>query len=244
VVALDGVTLDIEPGTFVAIIGRSGSGKSTLLRITNGLTAPTDGRVLADGREVTALKGFAMRQWRAQAAMIFQHFNLSPRLEVLTNVLVGSLTSVPTWRTLPRLFTRPEQLRAMLVLDDLGLAERAFERAENLSGGQQQRVAIARALMQEPQIILADEPVASLDPRNAALVMDTLRRINVSRSLTVMCNLHSLELARRHADRVIGLREGRIVFDGPAAALTDEAAEAIYGAGATEDVIELAVAAE
>jgi phosphonate transport system ATP-binding protein len=233
--AVADVSVEIPRGQFVAVIGRSGAGKSTLLRLINRLTDPTAGSVTAFGTDVTALRGRALRRWRAKSAMIFQHFNLSPRLDVLTNVLIGLLTEVPHRRSLPGLFSRAERLRAIALLDELGLAEKAFERAERLSGGQQQRVAIARALMQEPEIMLADEPVAALDPNNAAAVMDLLRAINRSRGITMLCNLHSLDLARRYADRAIGMRDGRLVFDGSARALTAHAAQEIYGGLAPTD---------
>ncbi|MDP3689722.1 phosphonate ABC transporter ATP-binding protein [Bradyrhizobium sp.] len=227
--ALDSVSIQVPPGQFVAVVGCSGAGKSTLLRLINRLVEPTSGAISFDGQNVSLLKGHQLREWRSRAAMIFQGYNLSPRLDVLTNVLVGASTSIPQARRLLRLYTKAERLRAAAVLDDLGLVEKAFERAERLSGGQQQRVAIARALMQKPKLILADEPIASLDPLNARVVMETLRRINVELGITVLCNLHSIETARMYASRAIGLRQGRLVFDGPISALTDEATSEIYG---------------
>jgi phosphonate transport system ATP-binding protein len=227
--ALDDVSLSVPNGQMVAVIGRSGAGKSTLLRLLNRLIEPTDGMVGFEGRDITRLAGRDLRRWRAQAAMIFQGYNLAPRLDVLTNVMVGASTEIPQLRRLLRLYYRDERLRAAATLDDLGLIGKALERAERLSGGQQQRVAIARALMQSPRLILADEPVASLDPRNTRVVMDTLRWINTGRRITVICNLHSLEIARAYTDRVIGLRDGRLVFDGPINALTEEALADVYG---------------
>ncbi|MDP2334157.1 MAG: phosphonate ABC transporter ATP-binding protein [Reyranella sp.] len=227
--ALSDVSVRIPNGQMVAIIGRSGAGKSTFLRLINRLIEPTSGSIEFEGRKVTQLLGDDLRRWRAQAAMIFQGFNLSPRLDVLTNVMVGASTEIPQVRRLLRLYTRAERLRAASALDDLGLIDKALERAERLSGGQQQRVAIARALMQSPRLILADEPVASLDPRNTRLVMDTLKWINTERNITVICNLHSLEIARAYADRVIGLRDGRLVFDGPVHALSDAVLSDVYG---------------
>lgn len=229
-VAVDGVSLEIRPGSFVGVIGRSGAGKSTLLRMTNRLVEPSRGRILFDGTDVTALRGRALRIWRGRAAMIFQQFNLSPRLDVLSNVLVGLSREVPQLRRLFRIHRRAERLRAAAQLDELGLLDKALERAERLSGGEQQRAAIARALLQEPWLILADEPVASLDPRNAAIVMDALRAINRARGITLLCNLHSLEIARRYADRIVGLRNGAVVFDDVPAALTPAAVGEIYGA--------------
>jgi len=227
-VALDGVDLEILPRQFVVVIGPSGAGKSTLLRLINRLVEPSAGRILADGTDVTALRGAALRRWRSQSAMIFQGFNLSPRLDALTNVLVGRLIEVPAWRGLLRLFSRADQLQALAALDELGLAERAFERAERLSGGQQQRVAIARALLQRPRYILADEPVASLDPHNAELVMDALRAVNREHGITVICNLHNVDLARSYADRVVALRQGRVVFDGRPEQLAESRIPWIY----------------
>jgi phosphonate transport system ATP-binding protein len=213
----------------VAIIGKSGAGKSTFLRLMNRLIEPSEGELAFDGQDIINLRGGDLRRWRAQAAMIFQGFNLSPRLDVLTNVMVGASTEIPQLRRLLRLYNREERLRAAAALDDLGLIDKALERAEHLSGGQQQRVAIARALMQSPRLILADEPVASLDPGNTRRVMDTLRWINSERGITVICNLHSIELARSYADRVIGLRDGQLVFDGCAEDLTGDALAAVYG---------------
>ena len=236
--ALDQVSLKIPHGQMVAIIGKSGAGKSTFLRLMNRLIEPSSGEIAFDDQDITKLKGGDLRRWRAQAAMIFQGFNLSPRLDVLTNVMVGASTEIPQLRRLLRLYNRDERLRAATALDDLGLIDKALERAEHLSGGQQQRVAIARALMQSPRLILADEPVASLDPGNTRRVMDTLRWINGERGITVICNLHSIELARSYADRVIGLLDGRLAFDGPADALTNDALSVVYGEGfsaATED---------
>lgn len=228
--ALDKVSVAIPNGQMVAVIGRSGAGKSTFLRLINRLAEPTAGDIEFEERKITRLSGNELRRWRAQAAMIFQGFNLSPRLDVLTNVMVGASTEVPQLRRLFRFYTQDERLRAASALNDLGLLDKALERAERLSGGQQQRVAIARALMQSPRLILADEPVASLDPHNTRLVMDTLKWINTERGITVICNLHSLEIARAYASRVIGLRDGRLVFDGPPATLNDAVLSEIYGA--------------
>jgi phosphonate transport system ATP-binding protein len=229
VCAVDDVSLSIPAGQFVGVIGRSGAGKSTLLRMLNRLTDPTSGRVVWDGVEVTALKGRRLREWRRRCAMIFQQFNLVGRLDVLTNVLMGRLAHTPAWRSLPKLWSEEDRTMAMAALDQFGLAGFAAERAENLSGGQQQRVAICRALLQEPEIVLADEPVASLDPENTRVVMDALQRINRHYGVTIVSNLHSLELARTYCDRVVGMAEGRVVFDDAPAMLTDIAARALYG---------------
>ncbi|HEX3535438.1 MAG TPA: phosphonate ABC transporter ATP-binding protein [Stellaceae bacterium] len=227
--AVDGVSLRIEPGSFVGIVGRSGAGKSTLLRLINRLVEPSAGRVLFGGVDVTALRGRPLREWRARAAMVFQQFNLIGRLDVMTNVLMGRLAEVPSWRSLLSLWPDKDKAIALAALEQFEIAGLAAQRADSLSGGQQQRVAIARALVQEPELILADEPIASLDPHNTRVVMDTLQRVNRHFGITVLCNLHSLEIARGYCDRLVGMAAGRIVFDGAAAALTDAAARDLYG---------------
>jgi phosphonate transport system ATP-binding protein len=227
--AVDDANLRIEAGEMTGVIGRSGAGKSTLLRLINRLIEPTQGSILANGVDVTRLRGRALRQWRARTAMIFQQYNLVNRLDVLTNVLIGGLIRVPAPRMLLRLFTVAERATAVTLLDRLGLFEVAMNRADELSGGQQQRVAIARALMQNPDMLLADEPIASLDPVNAKLVMDALADLNRRDGITVVCNLHTLDMARAYCRRVIGMASGRIVFDGPPEALTASALLAIYG---------------
>jgi phosphonate transport system ATP-binding protein len=209
----------------------------------NRLVEPSEGRVVFNDIDVMALRGQALRAWRSRSAMIFQQFNLAPRLDVLTNVLVGMSNDVSQLRRLLRVYWRHERLGAAAMLDELGLLDKALERAERLSGGEQQRVAIARALLQSPQLILADEPIASLDPRNAKIVMDTLRRINRERGITVICNLHSLEVARAYADRIIGLNAGRLVFDGPISTLTRAATTKIYGDTAEPEDQSTAIAA-
>ncbi len=234
VTAVDGLNLRIERGQFVGIIGRSGAGKSTLLRMLNRLQEPTAGRILWQGRDITALRGAELRAWRASCAMVFQQFNLSPRLDVLTNALVGRLNHVPAWRALLRLWPSADRAMALSALEQFGMGQMAAQPAGQLSGGQQQRVAIARALLQEPDIILADEPVASLDPRNAEVVMQALAGINQRYNITVLCNLHSLDLARRYCTRLVGLAHGRIVFDDVPAALTANAARELYGTEARD----------
>ena len=228
-VAVDKLSLQIVPGTFVGVIGRSGAGKSTLLRMLNRLVEPSEGRVTWRGQEVTAHRGAALRAWRARCAMIFQQFNLSGRLDVLTNVLVGRLNHVPAYRSLLRLWSEEDRAIALSALEQFDIGGLAAQRADRLSGGQQQRVAICRALVQEPELILADEPIASLDPRNTRLVMDALAEINRRYGITVLCNLHSLELARSYCDRLVGLAGGRLVFDGTPEMLTEEVARDLYG---------------
>jgi phosphonate transport system ATP-binding protein len=232
--AVDGVSLRIEPGSFVGVIGRSGAGKSTLLRMLNRLADPTGGRILWDGTDVTALRGRSLRQWRGRCAMIFQQFNLVGRLDVLTNVLMGRLNHVPAARSLLKLWTHEDKALALAALEGFDMGAFAAHRADQLSGGQQQRVAIARALVQEPEIILADEPVASLDPRNTRLVMDALAEANKRYGITVLCNLHSLDLARAYCDRLVGLSAGRLVFEGRAFDLTEDVARDLYGLEAGE----------
>jgi len=227
--AVDGVSLSVAGGEFVGIIGRSGAGKSTLLRLINRLNEPTDGSVRFDATQVTALEGRALREWRRDCAMVFQQFNLVGRLDALTNVLMGRLTSVPTWRALLNAWSQADKLAALETLDRFGMADFAAQRCDQLSGGQQQRVAICRALMQQPKIILADEPIASLDPRNTQLVMDALATINRDLGITVLCNLHSLDIARSYCQRLVGMTAGRIVFDGVPAALTEDIVRALYG---------------
>ncbi|MBS0537880.1 MAG: phosphonate ABC transporter ATP-binding protein [Proteobacteria bacterium] len=227
--AVDGISLTVPAGQLVGVIGQSGSGKSTLLRMINRLNDPTSGRIYYGDVDVTALEGRALRNWRARCAMIFQQFNLSGRLDVLTNVMMGRAFHAPLNRSLFKLWTDEEKALGLSALEGLGIGRLAAQRADTLSGGQQQRVAIARALVQQPEIILADEPIASLDPRNTQVVMDALQHINRHLGITVMCNLHSLDLARKYCDRLVGLAAGRIVFDGAPAALTDRVARELYG---------------
>jgi phosphonate transport system ATP-binding protein len=231
--AVDNVSLSFDRPMMVGIIGRSGAGKSTLLRMINRLTDTTSGAIHFEGRDVTALSGRAMREWQSQCAMIFQQFNLVPRMDVVSNVLHGTLNRRSTFATMFSLWPKEDIHRAIAILERLGIAENATKRAEALSGGQQQRVAIARAVMQDPKIVLADEPIASLDPMNAKLVMDDLRRIHEEDGRMVICNLHTLDTARTYCDRVVGMRGGRVVFDGTPAQLTTGVARDIYGADAS-----------
>ncbi len=227
--AVDRVALDVQPGQFVGVIGRSGAGKSTMLRLINRLIEPTEGRILFGETEVSALRGRALRAWRRDCAMIFQQFNLVERLDVLTNVLIGRLAGRGFLSSMAMHFTDAERTMAIGALDRFDLAPQALQRAGTLSGGQQQRVAIAKALVQQPRIMLADEPIASLDPANATLVMDGLRDINRDEGITVLVNLHTLDTARAYCDRIVAMRGGRIFFDGVAAQLTDDVVRDIYG---------------
>jgi phosphonate transport system ATP-binding protein len=229
VTALQDVSFDVPKGQFLAVIGLSGSGKSTLLRCINRLIDPTDGRILWDGEDITAASPEEMRRIRRRIGMVFQHFNLVHRSRVITNVLAGRLGYVnPAWSLLNR-FPRQDVAKAVKQLERVGIADKADQRADELSGGQQQRVGIARALMQDPAMILADEPVASLDPVLAHSIMKHLEEINKNDGVTVLCSLHFLDLVHRYADRVIALNEGRLVFEGLPKDIDDKKFKDIYG---------------
>jgi len=227
--AVKNVTLDIPAGQFVGVIGRSGAGKSTLLRMINRLAEPSEGRIIFNGQDVCALRGKSLRLWRRDCAMIFQQFNLVDRLDVLTNVMLGGVAEKGFMASMLMHFSTEERARAVSALERLGLIDQALQPAGTLSGGQQQRVAIAKALVQQPKIMLADEPIASLDPANATRVMDELKRINREDGLTVLVNLHTLDTAKVYSDRIIAMRDGVIVFDGPPKALTDDIVSQVYG---------------
>ncbi len=234
-VAVDNVNLEIPAGQMVGVIGRSGAGKSTLLRMINRLIDVSEGSVEFGGLEVSSLRGQALRDWQRDCAMIFQQFNLVPRLDVITNVMLGRLNRRNTILSLLQIFSEEEQLMALKALERLDIAQTASQWAQTLSGGQQQRVAIARALMQEPKVILADEPIASLDPRNAKIVMDSLQAINEEQGITVITNLHTLDTARNYCERIIGMAAGRVVFDGTPEQLTTDVARELYGADGLEE---------
>ncbi|MDH3403705.1 MAG: phosphonate ABC transporter ATP-binding protein [Acidobacteriota bacterium] len=240
---LDAVDLEVPRGELVVVVGLSGAGKSTLLRAVNGLVRITGGDVVVDGRSVRASHGAGLRDLRASVGMIFQDYRLVRRLSVLQNVLVGRVARVPTWRQLAGLWPKEDVALALDSLDRVGLADRAYVKAGQLSGGQQQRVGIARALAQKPAVILADEPVASLDPVTSRQVMDDLQRINRDLGITTLVNLHFLDLAKEYAERIIGLSQGRVVFDGAGAGVTADDFAEIYGRHPTaEDVLEAQVA--
>jgi len=231
-VALDGVSLTIEPGQFVAVVGRSGAGKTTLLRCLSRSIVATEGAVRFDGIDLGPLTGRFLRAHRAGVGVIYQQFNLVRRLRVLDNVLVGRLAHLEGWArvaALARRFGRDDRDIALRCLDHVGLLARAWQRTDTLSGGEQQRVAIAKILAQAPRLILGDEPVASLDVANGAMVMGMLRRVAAETGLTVIATLHHVDYARTYADRVLGLRAGRLVFDGPAASLSETALRSIFG---------------
>ena len=232
--AVKNVSFEVNKPQMIGIIGRSGAGKSTLLRIINRLTDATDGEVEIDGQNILQLKSKEKRSWQRNCAMIFQQFNLVPRLDVLTNVILGRLNYQGSFRASLKMFSRDERADALILLNNLGMANTALQRAETLSGGQQQRVAICRALMQNPKMILADEPIASLDPMNARMVMESLRKIHDEKNLTVISNLHTLDTAKTYCDRIIGMKDGAIVFDDLPEKLSDKLAREIYGAEADE----------
>ena len=225
---LDNVTLDIEQGEFVAIIGLSGAGKSTLLRSINRMHSITGGTLTVDGVDVTKLKGKELRKFRRKIGMIFQSFNLITRTTVINNVLTSRVPDLPWWRSLLGIYRREDKIAALEALDKVGILDKAYSRVDQLSGGQQQRVALARTLAQNPSIILADEPVAALDPVTTRQVMDDFRHINREMKITVIINIHHVDLALDYADRVIGIRAGKIVYDGPASQVDDKVLSSIY----------------
>jgi phosphonate transport system ATP-binding protein len=227
--ALDNVSFKVEKGEFLAIIGLSGSGKSTLLRCINRLVEPTDGQILLDGIDITAASQDEMLKIRRKIGMVFQHFNLVTRSKVITNILAGRLGYVNPAMSIFNRFPKSDMEMAMRQLERVGIANQANKRADELSGGQQQRVGIARAMMQEPEMILADEPVASLDPVLAHSIMQYLETINQEDGVMVLCSLHFLDLVHRYADRAIALNEGVLVFDGAPEKIDDQKFKEIYG---------------
>ena len=233
--ALRGVDLSVGEGEFVVIVGLSGAGKSTLLRVLNGLVPATSGSVTVDGTEVVGASAATLRRVRSRTGMIFQTFNLVHRTTVVNNVLMGRLSAVPPWRSTLGLWPAEDREAAMIALERVGIVEKAYVRASDLSGGQQQRVGIARALAQEPSLMLADEPVASLDPITSRQVMGDLRRINQELGITTVVNLHFLDLAREYAQRLIGLRDGELVYDGDITKVDESTFQEIYGRAITAD---------
>ena len=226
--ALKDINLKIEQGEFAAVIGLSGAGKSTLIRTINRMHDITEGTLTVDGINVMELQGKCLRAFRRKIGMIFQSFNLITRTTVIKNVLTAFVPELPWWRAFLGIFRKEEKIAALEALDQMGILDKAFVRADQLSGGQQQRVALARTLAQTPQIILADEPVASLDPVTARQVMDDFQRINRDMNITVIINIHHVELALQYASRVIGIREGKIVYDGPSSQVTQQILDGIY----------------
>lgn len=232
--ALKGVSFDVARGEFLVIIGLSGSGKSTLLRCLNQLNTPTSGQIIFQKQDITNPSTKEIRQIRSKMAMVFQHFNLIERHSVLDNVLMGSLSRTSSLKSILNLFSTKDRERAMEYLKLVGIHEKAHVRAGQLSGGQQQRVAIARALGQGPEILLADEPVASLDPATCHTVMDYLKKVNQELGITIVCNLHFLSLVRQYATRVIALKAGEIVFQGRPQEINEAWFQQIYGEKAKE----------
>jgi phosphonate transport system ATP-binding protein len=226
---LQDVSFEIAARGITAIIGASGTGKSTLIRCINRLVEPSTGEIVFEGKDLTRLSGQQLRHARRHIVMVFQEYNLVERLTVMENLLSGRLGYVSAWLAWRRKFPPEDIRRAYELLDVVGLAGFAHQRADALSGGQRQRVGIARAVMQEPKLLLADEPTSSLDPKTSVEIMELLVDIARSRGIPVLVNMHDVELAKRFADRIIGMREGRVVFDGPPAELTDETLTTIYG---------------
>jgi phosphonate transport system ATP-binding protein len=229
ILALDNVSFEVEPGEFLAVIGLSGSGKSTLLRCINRLVEPTSGQIIWNGMDITQASQDEMLRIRRKFGMVFQHFNLVNRSRVLTNVLAGRLGYVNPFMSIFNRFPKKDIDMALAQLDRVGIANQAYKRADELSGGQQQRVGIARAMVQEPEMILADEPVASLDPVLAHSIMSYLEKINQEDGVMILCSLHFLDLVHRYADRAIALNEGKLMFDGSPGKIDDQKFKDIYG---------------
>lgn len=226
--ALSNINLKIDQGEFVAVIGLSGAGKSTLIRCINRMHDITDGELLVDEINVSNLKGKQVRRFRRRIGMIFQSFNLVTRTTVLKNVLVSFVPENPFWRKITGLYTKAQKMKALEALDQVGILDKAYTRVDQLSGGQQQRVALARTIAQNPDIILADEPIASLDPVTSKIVMDDFKKINKEMNISVIMNIHHVEVALEYADRIIGIRKGEVVFDGEVSKVTDEILDDIY----------------
>lgn len=226
--ALKNVSVEIGSGEFIAIIGLSGAGKSTFLRAINGTNTLSSGELIVLGQELSRLQGKKLRALRKQIGFVFQQFNLVKNLSIVQNVLMGRIAYMPLWRALTGIFSTEDKKIALEALSSIGLEGRYHEQARNLSGGQQQRVAIARALVQNPQIILADEPMASLDPKLAEVILDILAKVNRENKITVLINIHSMELAKKYAKRILAFRYGELVFDGTPASLNAEQVEKIY----------------
>ena len=233
--ALDDVNLEIQRGEFVAIIGLSGAGKSTLIRTINKMIDTTSGKLTVDGVDVSSLKGKALRKFRRKIGMVFQSFNLVDRTSVINNVLSARVADMSFFRVLFGLYSKQDKILALESLDKVGILDKAYIRADQLSGGQQQRVALARTLTQKAEIILADEPVAALDPVMADVVMEDFKKVNREMQITVIINIHHVDLALQYADRVVGIRAGKIVYDGPTASITEEKLREIYGRDLTDD---------
>ena len=233
--ALKNVDATIEQGEFITIIGLSGAGKSTFLKCINKIHDVTEGALVVDGINPNTLYGKELRQYKRKIGMVFQSFNLIGKTTVLKNVLASRVADMPLWKTILGIYSKPDKIKALEALDKVGILEKAYIRADQLSGGQQQRVALARTVAQEPMVILADEPVASLDPITAKQVMDDFKRINEMENITVIANMHHVDLALQYAKRVIGIRDGEIVFDGPVDKVNDDVLTHVYGRALTDD---------
>ena len=235
--ALKNISLEINQGEFVAIIGLSGAGKSTLLRTINRMHDISEGSLTVDGEEVNSLKGKELRKFRRKVGMVFQSFNLVTRTTVINNVLTSRVPDMPLWKSIIGLYSKEDKVIALEALDKVGILDKAYVRADQLSGGQQQRVALARTLAQKPEIILADEPVAALDPITATAVMDDFKKINKELNMSVLINSHHVDLALKYADRVIGIKAGEIVYDGPSKDVDSEVLKQIYGRELADDEV-------
>jgi phosphonate transport system ATP-binding protein len=235
--ALDNVTLNIKQGEFVVIIGLSGAGKSTLIKLINKMTDITKGNLEVNDVNVSTLKGESLRKFRRGIGMVFQSFNLVTRTSVINNVLAARVAEMNIFKSLFGIFSKNDKLLALESLNKVGIIEKAYIRADQLSGGQQQRVALARTLAQKPKIILADEPVASLDPITANQIMNDFQKINQTENITVVANMHHVDLALKYANRVIGINKGKIVYDGPASKITEKKLKEIYGRELTDEDI-------
>ena len=235
--ALKNISLEINQGEFVAIIGLSGAGKSTLLRTINRMHDISEGLLTVNGQEINDLAGKDLRKFRRKIGMVFQSFNLVTRTTVVNNVLTSRVPDMPLWKSIIGLYSKEDKVIALEALDKVGILDKAYVRADQLSGGQQQRVALARTLAQKPEIILADEPVAALDPITAKQVMDDFKKINKELNMSVLINIHHVDLALKYADRVIGIKAGEIVYDGPSAEVDSEVLKQIYGRELSADEV-------
>lgn len=235
--ALKNISLEIKQGEFVAIIGLSGAGKSTLLRTINKMHDISDGTLIVNGQNVKSLKGKSLRVFRRKIGMVFQSFNLVTRTTVLKNVLTSRVPDMVLWKSLLGMYSKEDKIIALEALDKVGILDKAYIRADQLSGGQQQRVALARTIAQKPEIILADEPVAALDPITATQVMNDFKRINEELDITVLINIHHVDLALKYANRVIGIKAGEIIYDGPASKVDELVLQDIYGRQLSKDEV-------
>lgn len=227
-IALDGINLEVKTAEFIAVIGPSGAGKSTLLRCINRLIEPSEGSISFQGQRIDQMKAKELRQARSHIGMIFQHYNLVNRLSVLENVLHGRLGYMSSWAGVFNRYSEADKQDAIALLQKVGLDKEVYKRADELSGGQKQRVGVCRALAQKPKLILADEPIASLDPRSSAVVMDAIHRNCTEQGIACLVNLHQVETAKQYASRIVGIKGGKVVFDGPPQALTDYHTSLIY----------------